>query len=47
MAKRKIGSQIDSLTLDHKKLRINPTLVHAGGMQHIVKKLSMKATNLL
>jgi hypothetical protein len=44
MVKRKDGSQIDSLTPDHKKLGINPMSFLAGGMQHVVGKLLTKAT---
>jgi hypothetical protein len=47
MAKRKAGSQIGSLTLDHKMSRINPTSVRAGGVQHTVEKISTKAKTLL
>jgi hypothetical protein len=47
MAKRKLESQIGSLTFDHKKSRINPTSVRAGGVQHTVGNLSMRATSLL
>jgi hypothetical protein len=45
MVKRKAGSQIGSLTPDHKKLRINLTSMHAGGVWHIVRKLLMRATS--
>jgi hypothetical protein len=47
MAKRKAESQTGSLTLDHWKSGIDPTLVCAGGMQHTVGKLSRRATILL
>jgi hypothetical protein len=47
MAKRKVDSQIDSLTLDHQKSGIDPTLRRAGGVQHTVGKLSTRATSLL
>jgi hypothetical protein len=43
MAKRKVGSQTASLTPDHEKLGIDPTFMCAGGVQHIVEKLLMKA----
>ncbi len=42
MAKRKARSQTD-----HEKSRINLTPVHAGGVQHVVGKLSTRATNLV
>jgi hypothetical protein len=47
MAKKKAGSQIGSLTPDHYKSGIDPTPVRAGGVQHIVGKLSTRATSLL
>ncbi len=47
MAKRKIKSQIGSLTLDHKKLVIDPIFLCAGNMQHTVGKLLTRATTLL
>jgi hypothetical protein len=47
MAKRKAGSQIDSLTPDHEKLGIDLTSVRAGGVWHTVEKISMRATTLL
>jgi hypothetical protein len=47
MAKRKAGSQIGNLTPNHKKSRIAPISLHAGGMQHIVKKLLTRAITLL
>jgi hypothetical protein len=47
MAKRKVESQIGSLTPDHKKSGIDPIPLRAGGMQHAVGKLSMKSTTLL
>jgi hypothetical protein len=47
MAKRNVGSQIASLTPDHKKSRINPISLRAGGMQHAIGKLSMMVTTLL
>jgi len=47
MAKRRDGSQTGSLTPDHKKLRIDPTLVRIGGVQYTVGKLSRRATSLL
>jgi hypothetical protein len=47
MAKRKVGSQIGNLTPDHKKSGIAPISLRAGGVQHIIEKLSMRATTLL
>jgi hypothetical protein len=47
MAKRRAESQIVNLTPDHKKSRINPIYLAAGGMPHIVAKLSTRATTLL
>jgi hypothetical protein len=47
MAKRKAGSQTASLTPDHKKSGIDLIYLAAGGVPHIVGKLSMKATTLL
>jgi len=46
MAKRKARSQIGNLILDHKKLEINLISMHVDGVQHIVEKLSMRATIL-
>jgi hypothetical protein len=39
MAKRKVGSQTGSLTLDHEMSGINPIFMCASGMQHTVGKL--------
>jgi hypothetical protein len=47
MAKRRAGSQIASLTPDHKKLGIDLIYLASGGMPHIVRNLSTKATTLL
>jgi hypothetical protein len=47
MAKKKAGSQIASLTPDQKKSGIDPIYLAADNMQHIVGKLSTKATILL
>jgi hypothetical protein len=47
MAKRRAGSQIASLTLDHKKSGIELIYLAAGGVSHTVEKLSTKATTLL
>jgi hypothetical protein len=46
MAKRKARSQIDNLTLDHQKSKINPISLRAGGVQHTVEKLSIRDTTL-
>jgi hypothetical protein len=46
MAKRKVRNQIGSLTPDHKMSKIDLTSMHAGGMWHIVGKLSTRATTL-
>jgi len=47
MAKRRAGSQIVSLTPDQKKLGINPIYLSIDSVQHIVGKLSTRATTLL
>jgi hypothetical protein len=47
MAKRKAGSQIINLILDHGKSRIDPIPLRVGDMQHAVEKLSTKATTLV
>jgi hypothetical protein len=47
MAKRKVGSQIGNLTPDHGKSRIDPIYLRAGVVQHVVGKLSTRATTLL
>jgi hypothetical protein len=47
MAKRRAGSQTANLTPDHKKSRIDPIYLAAGGMPHIVGKLSTRAITLL
>ncbi len=47
MAKRKAGSEIDSLIPEHKNLGIDPISLCAGGMQHAVEKLLRRATTLL
>jgi hypothetical protein len=44
MAKRKVKSQIDSLTPNHEKLGIDPIPLHAGGVQHVIGKLSTTVT---
>jgi hypothetical protein len=45
--KERLKVKIGNLTPDHKKSRINPTSVRAGDMQHVVGKLSTRATTLL
>jgi hypothetical protein len=47
MAKRRVGSQIASLTPDQKKSGIDPIYLAKKGMQYTIGKLSMKATTLL
>jgi hypothetical protein len=47
MAKRKAGSQTGSLTSDHGKSGIDPIPLRAGGVQHVVGKLSTRATTLV
>jgi hypothetical protein len=47
MAKRMAGSQIASFTPDQKKSRIDPIYLFVDNMQHIVAKLSMRATTFL
>jgi hypothetical protein len=47
MAKRKVGSQTSSLISDHKKLRIDPIPLRAGGMRHAVENFLMRATTSL
>jgi hypothetical protein len=47
MAKRRAGSQIANLILDHKKSGIDPIYLAAGGVPHIVGKLLMRTTTLL
>jgi hypothetical protein len=44
MSKRKAGSQIDSLTPDHKKSGINLISLRAGGVWNTIGKLSTRAT---
>jgi hypothetical protein len=39
--------EIDNLTPDHLKLRIDPISLFVGGMRHIIGKLSMRATTFL
>jgi len=47
MAKRRVESQIHNLTLDQKKSGIDPIYLSTDNMQHIVGKLSTRATTLL
>ncbi len=47
MAKRKVGSQNANLTPDHGKSRIDPIPLRAGGMRHVVGKISTRATTLV
>ncbi len=47
MAKRRAKSRTANLTPDHKKSRIDPIHLAAGGVPHIVGKLSTRATTLL
>jgi hypothetical protein len=47
ITKRKVESQTDNLTHDHKKSGIDPISLHASGVQHIVGKFSTRATTLL
>jgi hypothetical protein len=47
MAKREADSQTGNLTPDHKKSGIDPISLREGGLQHVVRKLSMRATTLL
>jgi hypothetical protein len=46
MVERRAGSQIGSLTPDHKKSGIDPILVCVGGTRHTIGKLSRRATSL-
>ncbi len=47
MAKRKVVSQIGSLTPDHKKSGIDPIPLYTGGMRHTVGNLLTRATTLV
>ncbi len=47
MAKRRAGSRTTSLTPDHKKSRIDPIYLAAGGVSHIIGKFLTRATTLL
>ncbi len=46
MAKRKVGSQIVSLTPDHKKSGIDPNYLFVEGVRHTVGKLSTRNQTL-
>jgi hypothetical protein len=46
MAKRRVGSRIASLTPDHKKSGIDPIYLAAGGVPHIIQKLSTSRREL-
>jgi len=45
--KKRPGVKIGNLTSDHKKSGIDLTSMRAGGMQHVVGKLSTRAEILL
>jgi hypothetical protein len=47
MTKRRVGSQIASLTPDQKKLGINPIYLATEDVRHTVRKLLMRTTTLL
>jgi len=47
MAKRRVESQIDSLTPNHQKSRIALIYLRTSGMQHIIGKLLTRATTFL
>jgi len=47
MAKKRVESQIDNLTLDQKKSGIDPIYLAVDNVRHTVEKLSTRATNLL
>jgi hypothetical protein len=47
MAKIRANSQTTSLAHDQKKSGIDPIYLAAKGVQHIVEKLSTRATTLL
>jgi hypothetical protein len=44
MAKTKAGNQIDNLTPDHGKSKIDPIPFCAGDVQHAIGKLLTRAT---
>jgi hypothetical protein len=45
--KERMGVKTNSLTPDHKKSRIDPTFVCAGGVQYVVGKILMRVATLL
>jgi hypothetical protein len=47
MGERKVGSQIDNLTPDHKKSGIDLLPTCAPGMRHGIRKLSSRTTSLV
>jgi hypothetical protein len=47
MAKRKAKNQTNNLTSDHGKSGIDRIPLHVGGVQHVVQKLSTRATTLV
>jgi hypothetical protein len=47
MAKRRVGSQIVSLTLDQKKSGMDPIYLAADDVRHTIGKLSTRAITLL
>jgi hypothetical protein len=47
MAKRRVGSQIASLTPDQKKSGIDPIYLAAEGVQHTIENLSTRVATLL
>jgi len=47
MAKRRAGSQIANLILNHKKSGIALISLYVGGVPHTIRKLSMSVTTLL
>jgi hypothetical protein len=47
MAKRRVGSQIDSLTPDQKKSRIDPIYLAVDNVRHTIGNLLIRATTLL
>jgi hypothetical protein len=46
MAKKMVGNQIANLTPDHSKLGIALSYLRAGGMPHIIGKLSTSSITL-
>ncbi len=47
MAKKRVGSQTANLTFDQKKLGIDLIYLAAGGVRHIIGKISTRDTTLL